>query len=120
MKKYKPLSLSQRYQIESLRKTGLSQTQIALTVGVHKSTICRELKRNNLTRGRTAGQYIDEHAQGKTDLRHLLKSKQVLLTGNLKERIAALMKHQKWSPELNAKHLVKESDPSVSHETMYK
>ena len=112
MKKYKQLSLSQRYQIEALRKTGLSQTQIASTVGVHKSTICRELKRNTPTRGRTAGQYIGGHAQGKTDLRHLLKAKQVLLTGKLKERIAALMKHQKWSPELIAKRLAKEGGSS--------
>ena len=120
MKKYKQLSLSQRYQIESLRKTGLSQIQIASTVGVHKSTICRELKRNTPTRGRTAGQYIGEHAQGKTELRHLLKAKQVLFTGKLKERIAALMKHRKWSPELIAKRLAKEGEPCVSHETIYK
>ena len=61
----------------SVRKTGLSQTQIASIVGVHKSTICRELKRNTPIRGRTAGQYIGEHAKGKTDLRHLLKAKQI-------------------------------------------
>lgn len=120
MKKYKQLSLAQRYQIESLTKTGQSQTQIACILGVHKSTICRELKRNTPTRGRTASQYIGEHAQSKTDLRHSLKAKQVLLTGELKERIAALMKHQKWSPELIAKRLAKEGEHCVSHETIYK
>lgn len=96
MKKYKQLSLAQRYQIESLSKTGQSQTQIACLLGVHKSTICRELNRNTPTRGRTAGQYIGKDAQRKTDLRHLLKAKQVLLTEELKKRIASLMKHQKW------------------------
>jgi IS30 family transposase len=120
MKKYKQLSQAQRYQIESLSKAGLSQTGIASLIGVHRSTICRELKRNTPTRGRTAGQYIGVHAQGKTDLRHSVKAKQVLLTGELKERIAGLMKHQKWSPELIAKRLAKEGEPCVSHETIYK
>ena len=84
------------------------------------STICRELKRNTPTRGRIAGQYTGAHAQGKTDSRHLLKAKQVLLTDKLKERIPGLMKHQKWSTELIAKPLAKEGEPCVSHETIYK
>ena len=65
--KHKPLSLPQRYQIELLRKTSLIQTQIASTLSVHNSTLCRELKRNTPTRDRTAGQYIGEPAQGKID-----------------------------------------------------
>ena len=44
-----------RYQIESLIKAGLTQTQTALIVGVHRSIICRR-QRNIPTRGRTAGQ----------------------------------------------------------------
>lgn len=44
MKKHKQLSLAQRYQIGSLSKAGLPQTQIASLIGVHKSTICREMK----------------------------------------------------------------------------
>ena len=59
MKKYKPLSLPQRHQIESLRKTALSQTQIASTLGIRKNTLCRELKSNTPTRRSTAVQYIE-------------------------------------------------------------
>ena len=120
MKKYKQLSLGQRYQIESLSKAGFPQTQIASLLGVHKSTICRELKRNTPKRGRTAGQYIGEHAQQKTDLRHCSKPKRILLTEELKKRIAELMQHEKWSPELIANRLAKEGEPRVSHETIYK
>ena len=120
MKKYKQLSLAQRYQIESLSKAGLPQTQIASLLYVHKSTICRELKRNTPGRGRTTGQYIGEHAQQKTDLRHCAKAKRILLTEELKKRIAGLMQYQKWSPELIAKRLAKEGEPCVSHETIYK
>ncbi|MGE0930845.1 IS30 family transposase [Peijinzhouia sedimentorum] len=120
MKKYKQLSLAQRYQIESLSKAGLSQSEIASVIGVHRSTIWRELKRNTPKRGRTASQYIGDHAQRKTDLRHSAKPKRILLTEKLKERIAGLMKHEKWSPELIAKRLSKEGEACVSHETIYK
>ena len=49
--------------------------------------------------------YIGEHAQRKTDLPHLLKSKQVLLTDKLKEHISGLIKDQKWGSGLIAKRL---------------
>jgi IS30 family transposase len=78
------------------------------------------VKRNTPGKGRTAGKYIGEHAQQKTDLRHSTKSKRILLSEELKKRIAELMRHQKWSPELIAKRLAKEGEPCVSHETIYK
>lgn len=120
MKKYKQLTLIQRYQIQSLIQVGLTQTRIASELGVCKSTISRELKRNVPARGRTAGRYIGEHAQRKTDYRHHNKAKTVLLTDKLKERIADLMMVQRWSPELIAKRLAKDGEPCISHETIYK
>jgi IS30 family transposase len=120
MKKYKQLSLAQRYQIESLSKPELPQAEIASLLGVHKSTICSEQKRNTPGRGLAAGQYIGVHAQQKTDLHHSTKSKRILLSAELKKRIAELMWHQKWSPELIAKRLAKEGEPCVSHKTIYK
>lgn len=71
-----------------------SQIQIACLLGVHKSIICIELQKNIPSRGRTAVQDIGKNAQSKTDVRHLLKVKQVLLTEELKNRIASLTKHQ--------------------------
>lgn len=120
MKHYKQLTLSQRYQISALLETGISFTQIAKILGVNKSTISRELKRNTPTRGRTAGNYIAEHAHWKTINRHCSKPKSVYLTDDLKKRIAGLMEYEKWSPELIAKRLSKESEHYVSHETIYK
>lgn len=120
MKKYKQLTLGQRYQIQSLVQAGLNQSDIAEQLKVHRSTISRELKRNTPKRGRTAFQYIGEHAQSKTDFRHVEKTKQVRLTQDLKARIASLMEHEKWSPELIAKRLTKEGEYCVSHETIYK
>jgi IS30 family transposase len=120
MKKYKQLTIGQRYQIQSLIQAGLNQSCIAEQLGVHRSTISRELKRNTPKRGRTAFQYIGEHAQNKSEYRHTVKAKQTRLTQELKARIAGLMKHEKWSPELIAKRLSIEGEGCVSHETIYK
>lgn len=120
MKKYKQLTLGQRYQIQSLLQAGLTQAAIAQQLEVHRSTICRELQRNVPKRGRTAFKYIGEHAQRKTDQRHSEKTKKVLLTDRLKVRVASLMSHEKWSPELISKRLAIEGESCVSHETIYK
>lgn len=48
---YKQFTLEQRYVIYSLFKTGHNQTEIAAVIGVHKSTISRELRRNHGERG---------------------------------------------------------------------
>jgi len=45
METYTQLTHTQRYQISALLKIGHLQTEIAKAIGVHKSTISRELKR---------------------------------------------------------------------------
>ena len=51
MRQYTQLTLDQRYQIYAFKKAGFNQTKIAKEVGVHKSTISRELERNQGLRG---------------------------------------------------------------------
>ena len=48
---YTQLTQEQRYQIYALLKTEHSQTEIASVIGVNKSTISRELRRNRGKRG---------------------------------------------------------------------
>ena len=74
-KKYTHLNLAQRYQIEGLLKAGKSQTEIARSLGVHKSRISRELKRNTPKRGPGSLEYKAEKAQVKTSHRHRFKNK---------------------------------------------
>jgi IS30 family transposase len=62
---YSQLTQEQRYQIYALLKTGCKPTQIAEIVGVHKSTISRELKRNKGKRG-----YRPQQAQRIAERRH--------------------------------------------------
>jgi IS30 family transposase len=47
MKKYKQLTHKERYQIYALIKEGFNYSQIAKNIGVNKSTISREIKRNS-------------------------------------------------------------------------
>jgi len=51
MKFYQQLTLEQRYGIYSMYKTDHNLTEIAAVIGVHKSTISRELRRNQGGRG---------------------------------------------------------------------
>ena len=89
-KKYKQLLQEQRYQIETLLVIDKSKTEIAALMGVHKSTITRELKRSIGTRGRNA------------DQRHGTKNKNVQLTDALKKQAADWLRVEQLSPELIA------------------
>ena len=51
MKHYSQLTLEKRYGIYLLLKTGQTQSKIAEIIGIHKSTVSRELKRNRGGRG---------------------------------------------------------------------
>jgi IS30 family transposase len=79
-KNYTQLSLVQRYQIQALLNAGMKQKMIDAEIGVHPSTISRELGRNIAKRGRTAGIYVAENAQRKTNQRHQFKPKVIVST----------------------------------------
>ena len=51
MRTYKQLTQEQRYQIYALLKTKNNMTKIAKVIGVHKSTVQREISRNMSKRG---------------------------------------------------------------------
>ncbi|HEX8460990.1 MAG TPA: IS30 family transposase [Segetibacter sp.] len=119
-KEYFQLTLEQRYQIESLKKAGLSQTAIAKIIGVDKSTVCREFKRNIPLRGSGAKLYVAERAQKKTDLRHYEKYKPIFFSTKMKQDAREMLTIKKYSPELISAQWVKDGKAGVSHETIYK
>ena len=120
MQKFKQLNLHQRYQIEALLQAGNNQTQTAFILGVDKSTISRELKRNIAPRGRGAGVYSAINAQRKTKLRHKTKPKPYRFTEALKEQAREWLSIEKLSPELIAGRWAITNTSAVSHETLYK
>jgi len=119
MNKYKQSTPDQRYQIQALLKAEIGKTEIVGIIGVYPATIYRELNRNTAKRGRTAGNYVAKNAQRRTVSRHKCKFKRVLLTEVMKERIAGLLRFEKWSPALISKRLELEGESCVSHETIY-
>jgi len=66
--KYKQLSLEQRSQLQLLLKMGISKKKLAEELGVHRSTVYRELKRNAKKDGGYSARYAEGLYQGKNVL----------------------------------------------------
>lgn len=118
-KKYCQLTLAQRYEIAAYIKADKSQTEIADLLGVHRSTISRELKRNIPKRGKGANNYVAANAQKKTNNRHAQKHKHTTFTTALKQEVKELMVEKKYSPELIVAQWAKDNVSGVSHECIY-
>ncbi|MCU0400933.1 MAG: IS30 family transposase [Algoriphagus sp.] len=119
MQKFNHLSPEQRYQIEILNKAGTKQVEIARLIGVHKSTVSRELKRNTGKRGPQAKVYSAKIAMERSKERHQLKRKKIRFTEALKEQARTWLEQDKLSPELIAAQWEKDGQQGVSHETLY-
>lgn len=59
----KHLTREQRYVIQSLSRRGISNTEIANELGIHKSNVGRELKRNSSLRGKYQAAKAHMYAQ---------------------------------------------------------
>jgi IS30 family transposase len=109
---YKQLAREQRYQIYALKKAGQNQTQIAVVLGCHKSTISRELRRNCGQRG-----YYPLLADKTARKRHR-EAYQPRITAETWQQVELLL-GQQWSPEQIMGWLKLNRQPSVSHERIY-
>jgi len=114
MSTYNHLTQEERYHIETLRKQKVSLSKIATGMGRHKSTLSRELRRNQGQRG-----YRYQQAQRKALQRHQEKPKAVKMDAELRGEIAMRLE-QRWSPEQISGRLKLEGKMSVSHETIYR
>jgi len=112
MKRYCQLTLEQRYGIYTLLKTGQTQSKIAEIIGVHKSTISRELKRN---RGQRGYRYKQAHAKATNRRRGKVNP---VIDGSTWVFIESLIE-QDWSPEQIHGWLQENLDMTVSHEWIY-
>jgi len=109
--KYNQLTQCQRYQIHALLKSSHNQNEIAETIGVHKSTVSRELKRNQGQRG-----YRPQQAQRKATSRRKWDRRRIQPKTWvwIEERI-----REDWSPEQISLWMKKYQDTNVSHEWIY-
>ena len=108
---YTQLTQYQRYQIYALLKREHNQTEIAQTIGVHKSTISRELKRNRGQRG-----YRPKQAHRKTINRRNWDHRRIApqTWGWIERKL-----REDWSPEQVTLWMRKYRKVSVSHEWIY-
>ena len=120
MEKFMPkgnhhLTRDQRCQLYTLRKRGDSVQVISNELGVHKSTVYRELKRNTGLRGYRFKQ-ADEKAVKR---RQITSCRRYKMSSVLISTIEEKLKLQ-WSPVQIAGWLKQQEDVnSVSHETIY-
>lgn len=117
---YKQLNFSQRCQIYGLWRERYNQTEIAKKVGVHKSIISREFKRNTtFVRTRLGSwQYKPDYAQTNTEDRHKNKSKPVKFTPAI-ETFVQVKLLQDWSPDQISGYAKRHHLFSISHERIY-
>ena len=111
MRTYTQLTREQRYQLSALLKMGDSQTEIAEVIGMHKSTISREIRRNRGQRG-----YRPKQAHYMAKERHKKPAPRIQV--ETWELIESKLRED-WSPEQISERLKRDKDIQVSHESIY-
>lgn len=111
MRTYQQLTQEQRYQIYALKQIGHTQTEIARELGVHKSTVHHELKRNTGQRG-----YRPKQAHALSTARRK-KAKPRLAASTW--QVVEEKLQEEWSPEQISGWLLKNEAVQISHEWIY-
>jgi len=112
----KQITEEQRYTIESMLKQGYSNAKIGRVIGVDRSNIGRERKRNCDARSK---KYISELAERKRLKRQRERFRAIKFTPELQEECENLLR-QDYSPEQVSGVLKKQGKKHVSHERLYK
>src|SRR5918993_747088 len=113
---YRQLSPEERYMLAALRRQGLNQSEIARSLGRHRSTVCREVRRNST---RADGRYRAFTAQERTNGRRSRSRRNRRFSAEGFALIDGLLCRQ-WSPEQVAGYLRRSGLLSISHETIYR
>jgi len=113
---HKQLTQKERYHIWASLKRGSSQKEIAESIGVHPSTICRELQRNKES---VTQEYHYAFAEIASQKRQPAKAKYTVFTSKIKAYIKSKLKED-WSPEQIAGRMKIDTGFSICHETIYR
>jgi transposase, IS30 family len=113
---YRQLTPEERYMLAALRRQGLNQSEIARSLGRHRSTVSREVRRNS---SRSDGRYRAFTAQERTNGRRSRSRRNQRFTAQDFVLIDELLRRQ-WSPEQVSGHLARSGLLSISHETIYR
>jgi IS30 family transposase len=113
---YRRLSPEERYMLAALRRQGRTQSEIARSLGRHRSTVCREVRRNST---RADGHYRAFTAQERTQGRRS-RSRRNSRFGTADFALIDELLRRQWSPEQVAGYLARTGQLSISHETIYR
>jgi IS30 family transposase len=102
--------------LAALRKQGFNQSQIARSLGRHRSTVCREVSRNST---RADGRYRAFTAQERTNGRRSRSRRNQRFSLQDFAQVDELLCRQ-WSPEQVSGHLGRVGHLRISHETIYR
>ena len=112
---YHHLTQIQRSQIQVLKSMQCSQKQMAKIIGIHPSTVCRELKRNKSLRGY---RYKQAHHLALTR-RIEASSSPTKMTTPVVTYIEEKLTEEQWSPE-QISGVLKANSHGVSHTWIYR
>jgi len=112
---YTQLTDSQRYQIEAYLKAGMTKNFIVYQLGINRTTLYRELKRNSSKTGR----YTGSKAQMLCDERKERYARGRTFTVDKQCLINKLLRKEQWSPKQIVGHCLKYKIAMVSHERIY-
>jgi IS30 family transposase len=113
---YHQLTSGERYMLAALRRQGCNQSEIARSLGRHRSTVCREVRRNST---RADGRYRAFTAQERTNGRRSRSRRNQRFTAEDLAVVNELLCRQ-WSPEQVAGYLRRTGQLLISHETIYR
>jgi transposase, IS30 family len=113
---YRQLTPEERYMLAALRRQGLSRSQITRLLGRHRSTVCRELRRDST---RADGRYRAFTAQERANGRRSRSRRNRRFSAEDFALVEGLLCRQ-WSPEQVAGHLRRAGLLAISHGTIYR
>ncbi len=111
----KHLIKEQRYEIKAYLKCGMTQSFIAKAIGVSKSTISRELKRNSSNRG----VYRPDKANEKANERKERFNQKRKFDSNTEKVVREYLVEEQLSPKQIVGICKKKNIPMVSYERIY-
>lgn len=113
MRNYRPLAREQRYQISLLVQMNRTQKEIAHRIGVHPSTVSRELRRNS-----KGGRYCPDVAHERSVCRRRQARKARTISRDLWLEIECKLREE-WSPEQISGWMRLHHGVSISHTWIY-
>jgi IS30 family transposase len=113
---YHQITSEERYILAALRTQGFNQSEIARHLHRHRSTICRELKRNS---SRWDGHYRPSKAIERTAGRRSRSRRNQRFTRTDLQQVESLLR-RRLSPQQIAGRLFLHGTLSISHETIYR